>query len=190
MRIPGILVLMACLSGCVTSRSSIADEVERVIREDGIDAAIAKYRELKETSPEKYDFDIGELRKLGWKLFKNGERQQAIRIAELNAEMFPDSAIVYFDLAKAFHYSGDREQSRQNILRSLELDSLSLASVILKKKIFFVPDAFDIPMRLETDDLLVRASASSGCGSRLCGCNEQHRALARCIWPWVQMAIL
>ena len=134
--VPAVVVAAFFLHLCCSSPAPIAEEIEKAVQEEGLDAAVARYHELKRESPERYDFGIDQLRNLAEKLYRSGKVHEAIRLAELNAEVFPDSAIVYYDLATAFHYSGDRAKSRQNITRSLELDPLSLSSVILKKKIW------------------------------------------------------
>lgn len=152
----GVAVVVLFLHVHCSSQIPIADEIEKTIDADGIEAAVARYHELKRVSPDRYDFGIDQLRPLAEKLYESGKVSEAIRLAELNAGSFPDSPIVYYDLARAFHYSGDPERSKQNILKSMELDPLRLASVILKKKIFFVPDDFEVPTRLETEDFLIR----------------------------------
>ncbi|UCF04881.1 MAG: hypothetical protein JSV33_13300 [bacterium] len=158
-----ILVIISALTlttvyliNCSSPLPSIADEIEKVIEEHDVEMAIARYHELRKTSPKDYNFGVGELRGLGYRLFKSGKTREAILLAQLNAEVFPNSAIVYYDLAVAFHYSGNRLKSKQNIMKSLSLDSLSLHSLILKKRLFLVPDDFEIPTMLEGEDFKIR----------------------------------
>ena len=156
-----ILTALIQLTSCSQSKHSIADEIEGIIEEKGIEAAVERYRELKSKSPEGYDFALNQLRDLALKLFSDGRTEQAIQIAELNAESFPESANVYYDLAKAYHYVGKWSKSKENIQKSFELDSLSLQSVILRKKIFFVPEDFSVPLLLETDAFHLRPLKAS-----------------------------
>ncbi len=106
---PVILVtalLIALWIGCSgIGLRSIAHEIKKVIAERGIDAAIEHYRELHDNHYDKYDFAVQELQNLGADLYENGYRENAIRILELNAKMFPDSGFVHYDLARICHYS-------------------------------------------------------------------------------------
>ena len=103
-------------------------------------------------SPEKYDFEVDQLHKLGQRIFNLGKKEEALKILEFNAEMYPDVPKVYNILAQVNFYTGRREKSIQSFGKYLtfgELDKLN--DIIFQKKLFFVPEDFEVPMLLETE---------------------------------------
>ena len=118
-----------CLSAQQEKRS-IAYEVRKVIKEKGVDEAILHYKQLKKNSPEKYDFGVDQLHKLGQGLFNQGKREEALEILEFNAEMFPGMPKVYNILAQVYFYTGrsgiisesrDERTGLQNSLKELQI---------------------------------------------------------------------
>ena len=118
-------------------KKSIAYEVRKVMKEKDMDEAIVHYKQLKMISPEKYDFGVNQLHKLGQQLFNQRKREEALKILEFNAEMFPDVPKVYNILAQAYFYTDRREKSIQSFEKYLtfgELDKLN--DIIFKKKLY------------------------------------------------------
>jgi len=68
-------------------------ELYRVIEEEGIEAAAARYRELRESSADDgaYDFGEWEMNELARELEAEGELAAAAAMLELNEEFHPDS---------------------------------------------------------------------------------------------------
>jgi hypothetical protein len=54
------------------SKRSVGRVLNPTIREKGIDAAVAQYREIKAENPPDYDLDDEELHRLGYSLLRNG----------------------------------------------------------------------------------------------------------------------
>lgn len=138
-------------------KKSIAYEVRNVMKDRGVDEAIAHYKHLKEISPEKYDFGVDQLHKMGQQLFNQGKREEALKILEFNAEIFPDVPKVYNILAQVYFYTGRREKSIQSFEKYRtfgELDNLN--DIIFQKKLFFVPGDFEVPVLLETEHFRIR----------------------------------
>lgn len=136
---------------------SIADKIETIIEEEGIHAALLRYRELRVSAPQEYEFDVEELNKLGQKLFRQEKRQEAVQILELNAEMYPDTPKLLNILAQMYFFTGRRQQSKACFNRFLELEpNISLNNEIFRKRLFFVPDDFEIPLWLETERFRIR----------------------------------
>ncbi len=100
----------------------IADALARIIDEEGVEAAIARYRELKETAPEDWDFDENQLNSLGYRYLGRGDVETAIAIFELNVEMFPEAFNPWDSLAEAYMEAGDREKAIEYYRKSLELN--------------------------------------------------------------------
>lgn len=139
------------------STRSIANKIETIIKEEGIHAALLRYRELRLSTPQEYDFSIEELNKLGQKLFRQKKREEAVRILELNEEMYPDTPKILNLLAQMYFFTGRRQQSKACFTRFLELEpNISLNNEIFRKRLYFVPDEFEIPLWLETEQFRIR----------------------------------
>ncbi|MBN1825503.1 MAG: class A beta-lactamase-related serine hydrolase [Candidatus Eisenbacteria bacterium] len=103
-------------------RMSVALAVRHAFEAEGIDAAVARYRELRVSEPERYDFGENELNGLGYALFGDGRTDEAIALFALNAEMFPESANAYDSLAEALAARGEIERAVEMYGRALAVD--------------------------------------------------------------------
>ena len=83
-------------------KMSIATVLEKTIRDKGIDAGIAEYRDLKAKQAATYDFDEPELNTLGYRLMGTGKLKEAIEIFKLNVEAYPKGFNTYDSLAEAY----------------------------------------------------------------------------------------
>ncbi len=101
---------------------SIAEPLTETVETDGVDAAVARYRELKANEPDAYDFGESELNGLGYYYLGRGEIDTAIRIFQLNVEMFPEAFNPYDSLGEAYLEAGNRELSIVNYKKALELN--------------------------------------------------------------------
>jgi CubicO group peptidase (beta-lactamase class C family) len=88
----------------------------------GADAAVAKYRELKRTSPSEYNFDEGALDQLGYMLLQKDRNADAIAIFKLNVEEYPQSGNAYDSLAEAYAKDGQKQLAIANYRKCLEVD--------------------------------------------------------------------
>ncbi len=100
---------------------SIATVLWKTVSDNGIDAALTQYRELKASRPQDHDFGESELNALGHRLLQSNQIKEAIEVFKANAEAFPKSANVYDSLADAYVIAGKRELAVQNYKKSLEL---------------------------------------------------------------------
>lgn len=100
----------------------IADTLARIIEEEGVEAAIERYRELKRTASDTWDFGENQLNSLGYRYLGRGEVETAIAIFELNVEMFPDAFNPWDSLAEAYMEAGDRDRAIEYYRKSLELN--------------------------------------------------------------------
>jgi hypothetical protein len=107
----------------LAAKQSIADELFILIMDKGLDVALKRYYELKSAASEDYDFGERELDDLGFRLLGNKRPDEAIRILELNAEVYPISWYVYDSLGDVYMRTGNRERAIKNYRRSLELNS-------------------------------------------------------------------
>ena len=90
--------------------------------QDGIEAAVTRYRQLKKEDPEGWRFAENELNLFGYQLLARDRTDDAIVILELNVEAFPEAFNTYDSLAEAYMLSGRTEPAIANYERSLELN--------------------------------------------------------------------
>ncbi len=115
-----ITEIYASLEG--TFPQSICAPMTEVLVQDGVDAAVSRYRQLKTDEPEKWSFAENELNMLGYQLIARDRLNDAIVIFELNVETFPEAFNTYDSLGEAFMLAGKNEAAITNYERSLELN--------------------------------------------------------------------
>jgi len=115
---------------------SIARKLLTVIDGQGIDAALALYKQQRDTTGTRYDFSEPELNGLGYTLLDRGRHTDAIRVFDLNVRQFPTSSNALDSLGEAFFRSGRRVEAAQAYARALELDpsNMNARAMLLKLK--------------------------------------------------------
>ena len=101
---------------------SICAPMTETLLDDGIEAAVARYRQLKEEEPDDWRFAENELNMLGYQLVARDNLDDAIVIFELNVEAFPEGFNAYDSLGEAYMLAGRTEEAIANYERSLELN--------------------------------------------------------------------
>jgi Flp pilus assembly protein TadD len=97
----------------------------RVTDKDGIDAAVTKYRELRERyyGTGSYDFGSESLGRVAETLAQEkGDLAGALRIVDLNVEAHPEDADAHVMRGQIQFASGDKEGAVASAMRALELD--------------------------------------------------------------------
>ncbi|MCA9758347.1 MAG: c-type cytochrome [Candidatus Eisenbacteria bacterium] len=97
----------------------------RTADRDGIETAIAKYRELRERfyGTGSYDFSTGSLGKVAQTLAQEkGDLAGALQIVDLNVEMNPENAEVFVMRAELQAANGDDVGAKASVEHALELD--------------------------------------------------------------------
>lgn len=102
---------------------TIQDALAGVVEQEGVEAAVERYEELREEyyGGFTYDFRVGPLSELARNLADRGRLDAAVRIAELEVEHHPDSYRAHFVLAQTRQQAGDREGALESMERALEL---------------------------------------------------------------------
>lgn len=116
-------------------RKSIADTLSATIASSGIDRAAQQYHDLKATKPTTYNFDEGELNALGYQLIRAHKFKEAIRILQLNVDIYPQSGNVYDSLAEAYMDDGNKTEAITNYQKSLQLNPRNRGAVAMLKKL-------------------------------------------------------
>lgn len=127
-----ITEICASLEG--TGPQSICAPLTEVLESDGIEAAVARYRQLKSQEPENWSFAENELNMLGYQLLARERFEDAITILELNTEAYPEGFNTYDSLAEAYMLAGQTEAAIVNYERSLELnpDNTNASSMLAR----------------------------------------------------------
>ena len=103
----------------------------QAVHEKGPAAAIEEFRPalLRGDIPER------SINSIGYQLLGGKQVAQAIRIFQLNVELFPQSSNVYDSLGEAFLANGDKDLAIKNYQRSLELDPKNTNAAEMLQKI-------------------------------------------------------
>jgi len=116
--------------GCVTCHRSLpipmtlAIHLKEIVASDGAAAAVARYRELRETSTLSGQYDFGEwsMNELARALGEAGDTASAIAILEMNAEFYPRSSAIDIGLAELHATRGERDRAVARFRLALEKD--------------------------------------------------------------------
>ncbi|WP_375755443.1 serine hydrolase [Corallococcus exercitus] len=103
-------------------RQGIREVLSATLDKEPIANTVARYRELKATKANAYNFSEGQLNSLGYQLLREGRKADAIEIFKLNVEMFPKDGNAYDSLGEAYLAQGDKAQARVNYRKAVELD--------------------------------------------------------------------
>jgi len=93
---------------------TISDKIAPVILEQGINTAIALYKDLHTNNVSDYNFGEYYLRSLGYNLLNLDLHHEALQVFMLNRDMYPTSARVYDCLSNAYQALGDTLNSTRN----------------------------------------------------------------------------
>jgi tetratricopeptide (TPR) repeat protein len=120
------LVTVTCAT-CHRGQSKpamIEDVLLRTLHDDGIEQAIAEYRELRGRYYGGYTFDFSErmLMRIAEDLGAQSELDKALSFVNLNLEFFPDSSRSFVLRAQIFAELGDIESARHDYGTALEME--------------------------------------------------------------------
>jgi tetratricopeptide (TPR) repeat protein len=116
-------------------RRSISETLSGTIASSGVDAAVKQYRDLKAAQPTVYNFDEDELNSLGYRLLNAKKFNDAIRIFQLNVEVYPQSGNVYDSLGEAYLDAGNKPLAIVNYQKSLQLNPKNAGAVSMLRKL-------------------------------------------------------
>ncbi len=117
-------------------RRSIAETLSATISARGVDEAVKQYHDLKtSSSASTYNFDEDQLNSLGYQLIATKKLKDAIRIFELNVEMFPQSSNAYDSLGEGYMDDGDKALAIANYRKSLQLNPKNANGASMLRKL-------------------------------------------------------
>ncbi len=102
----------------------IEDVLDRALEEGGAEAAVAKYRQLRDEFYGGHSFDFSDLTLVLYAqgLVGRGQPAAAMALAELSVEYAPDSFMAHHLLGALLAESGEREEAIRHLERSLEIN--------------------------------------------------------------------
>jgi tetratricopeptide (TPR) repeat protein len=100
---------------------SVQNALEKEIKEKGVPAAIARYRQMRLRYPTEY-FKERTLNVLGYQQMNAHHVEEAIALFKLNVEMYPRAFNTYDSLGEAYMVHGDRLLAIRNYRKSLALN--------------------------------------------------------------------
>jgi predicted alpha/beta superfamily hydrolase len=101
---------------------SAAYRIEQAIDQNGIEAGLKKYRDMKSDPGNKLYFEENEFNAMAYRLMGKGKIKEALEIFILNVELHPNSPNVYDSLGEAYMNNGDTKNAIKNYKKSLELN--------------------------------------------------------------------
>ena len=116
-------------------KPSAVEALTPLLASSDVQHVVARYRELKATEPQKWDFSEGQLNQWGYALASTGKLTDAIEIFKLNVENFPQSANVYDSLGEAYSRHGDRDLALTSYRKALALDPKSTSAPAAIKRL-------------------------------------------------------
>ena len=114
---------------------SVLQPLRKTLREQGVEAAVRQYHELKKNAPARYDFAEPELNSFGYELLFTGRVKEAVEIFKLNVAAYPEAFNTYDSLGEAYLAAGERDLAVKNYRRSLELNPQNTNAVEVLKRI-------------------------------------------------------
>jgi tetratricopeptide (TPR) repeat protein len=108
--------------------------ISRAIAEGGMDAAYARYAEIK-AREEAYYFGEDDLLDLSLQLFTANKIDLAIAVLGFNSDIFPQYIESYLEQAKLYLRKGEIGQAKQSLLKALALDPDNANAIRLLERV-------------------------------------------------------
>lgn len=120
-------ILFICLATLVYSQDVdtqrlVGDVVYEEYRENGIDKALEKYRDLKKNQSSQYDFTEWELNRVGYQIMQNeADLEAAEKVFKLNMEEYPEAANPHDSYADYLIANGDKEAAKKYLEKAISM---------------------------------------------------------------------
>lgn len=100
----------------------LSDVLSQAIETQGIDAAVAQYRNLREQGFPGLRESESDTNNLGYALLGEGQTESAIQVFRLNVEAHPASANVYDSLGEAYLATGNKVLAIESYQKAMAID--------------------------------------------------------------------
>jgi hypothetical protein len=109
--------------------------ISRALAEGGIEAAYARYNEIKARDDGEYYFDEDELGNLSLQLFSAKKIDLAIDVLGLNIHVYPEHIESYLEQAKLHLRKGEAALAEASLLKALSIKPDNIAAAGLLEKV-------------------------------------------------------
>jgi tetratricopeptide (TPR) repeat protein len=131
----GVWLSKENLDDLVLQKKSMGDLLSLTISKEGLNAAIAKYSEIKRDSANSYFANENQLNLLGYNLFNANKIDEALEIFKINVAEFPYSSNVYDSLGEVYVKKGMNAEAYQCYKKSVELNPNNINGKKMMKKL-------------------------------------------------------
>jgi tetratricopeptide (TPR) repeat protein len=100
----------------------VSNALRQWIDEQGIEAGIGQFYEMKSDERAAYLITENDLNNLGYSYLNEGRILEAIAVFQLNTDEYPKSWNAYGSLAEAYVKNGDQQLAIENYEHSVELN--------------------------------------------------------------------
>jgi hypothetical protein len=104
-------------------RRPVGTLLYNTIQKSGVQAAVAQYREIRNTNASAYDLSVGHLNRLAFELLEQKRASDAVEIAKLSLEVVPKNPNLLGTLARAYREAGQKDLAIQTYESVLQLDA-------------------------------------------------------------------
>ena len=111
---------------------SLAEHLVSVINEEGINAAVDQFKQMKEEK-DVFVLKENEMNQLGYSLLGENKLKEAIAVFKLNVDEFPKSANVYDSYGEALLKNGNKDEAIVNYKKSIELNPQNTGAIKILK---------------------------------------------------------
>ena len=101
-------------------KRSLAMTLLPVFMEQGVDAGLNKYKELK--ADDSFALNEAEMNRIGYMLLQGDKINEAIEVFRINVEEFPKSWNVYDSLGEAYMVAGQKNKALEYYKKSIEMN--------------------------------------------------------------------
>ena len=109
--------------------------LEQVMAESGIDAAIKKYAEIKDSPVEQFYFDEVEMNRLGYQLINQNKLKEAIEVFKMNVELYPEAWNAFDSLGEGYMLLGEKDLAIENYEKSLKINPENANGAAMLKRL-------------------------------------------------------
>lgn len=116
---------------------TLAQELEEANAAGGVDAVVARYRELREDyyGTWSYDFTDRPLTELAQSYTRDDRPDDALALLRVNVEFYPESPGVHLAMAQAYQAKGENATAIQHAERALELQPRNRPAEMLLRRL-------------------------------------------------------
>lgn len=119
----GHRMTLAHLYVLYSGRISLSDAIQNLLRQGDFATPFAALRQDILKARDRYFFNEAEINNLGYFLMQQLKRpDDAMKLFELNVELFPDSWNAFDSLGEVYHGKGDRNKALELYQKSVELN--------------------------------------------------------------------